>query len=290
MILYHYCDPTAFLNIIQSKKLRLSNLINMSDHAERLWAERIINEELYVLENSFSPEVLQEFYSQYQGEKFSPFICCFSTEGDLLSQWRAYADDGHGFAIGFDSAAISFSKDLPMTAYTKETALSLHPVEYKEENQRKTIHSLIRTSLERIRTMQETSGKSPNQISEEQIRSIAAGTMSMLTLTGFSVIAKNPAFSEEKEYRLIHMPMIMANRHTSMTVATHFAVSEPRYTISRKRVCSYFEYDFSELMDKKFIVEIIKGPKNETSNTDLSMLLDEFKYNIEVFDSKATYR
>ncbi|WP_416152053.1 DUF2971 domain-containing protein [Pseudomonas sp. Bout1] len=28
---------------------------------------------------------------------------CFSKAGDVLSQWRAYADDGQGYAIGFDS-------------------------------------------------------------------------------------------------------------------------------------------------------------------------------------------
>ena len=32
------------------------------------------------------------------------FVSCFSADGDVLSQWRAYADDGHGFAIGFAPA------------------------------------------------------------------------------------------------------------------------------------------------------------------------------------------
>ena len=32
-----------------------------------------------------------------------PLIGCFSKNGDLLSQWRAYAEDGKGFSIGFDS-------------------------------------------------------------------------------------------------------------------------------------------------------------------------------------------
>lgn len=32
----------------------------------------------------------------------SRYICCFSENGDILSQWRAYADDGKGLAIGFN--------------------------------------------------------------------------------------------------------------------------------------------------------------------------------------------
>jgi hypothetical protein len=290
MLIYHYCDPTAFLNIIQSKKLWLSNLANMSDHAERLWAERIMDEELDILKSSFSPEIIQEFSLQYQVTKFSPYICCFSTDGDLLSQWRAYADDGHGFAIGFDSSLISYSKNLPMMAYTKETALSLHSVVYEEEKQKGIIHLLIELALERIRTIQETAGKSVDKISEEQMQFMTAGEMAIQNLAGFAVITKNPTFFEEKEYRLLHMPMVSANRHTNETIAMHFATSELRYRISRKKIHSYFEYDFSALMDKRFIAEIIRGPKNETSDTVLNALFGDLKYKIKFKDSRATYR
>lgn len=31
-----------------------------------------------------------------------PYIACFSKEGDVLSQWRSYADDSRGVSIGFD--------------------------------------------------------------------------------------------------------------------------------------------------------------------------------------------
>ena len=40
------------------------------------------------------------------------FSCSFSATGDDLGQWRAYADDGHGYALGFDATLIesSFAK------------------------------------------------------------------------------------------------------------------------------------------------------------------------------------
>jgi Protein of unknown function (DUF2971) len=34
------------------------------------------------------------------------FVASFSTEKDDLGQWRAYADDGRGFAIGFDPKSL----------------------------------------------------------------------------------------------------------------------------------------------------------------------------------------
>lgn len=41
-IVYHYCDVNAFLNIIQSKKLWLSDVIKSNDEEEgRFFIERI---------------------------------------------------------------------------------------------------------------------------------------------------------------------------------------------------------------------------------------------------------
>lgn len=37
---------------------------------------------------------------------FRVLIACFSIDGDVRSQWIAYADDGQGFSIGFDSDLI----------------------------------------------------------------------------------------------------------------------------------------------------------------------------------------
>jgi len=37
----------------------------------------------------------------------SSYITCFSRNGDLLSQWRAYGNDGKGVSIGFYSKLIS---------------------------------------------------------------------------------------------------------------------------------------------------------------------------------------
>jgi hypothetical protein len=31
------------------------------------------------------------------------FVCSFSEAGDDLGQWRAYADNGRGYALGFDA-------------------------------------------------------------------------------------------------------------------------------------------------------------------------------------------
>lgn len=41
-----------------------------------------------------------------KSKKIKRYIFCFSGDGDLLSQWRAYADDGKGISIGFKKSGI----------------------------------------------------------------------------------------------------------------------------------------------------------------------------------------
>jgi hypothetical protein len=35
------------------------------------------------------------------------FVSCFSAAGDDLGQWRAFADNGRGFALGFDAELLA---------------------------------------------------------------------------------------------------------------------------------------------------------------------------------------
>jgi hypothetical protein len=59
------------------------------------------------------PTISKEFFDKVDeiwhrsGLHIASFVASFSTDGDSLSQWRAYADDGRGFAIGFDIAELS---------------------------------------------------------------------------------------------------------------------------------------------------------------------------------------
>lgn len=47
--------------------------------------------------------VADESYRYWEWDRY--FIVCFTENGDQLSQWRAYANDGLGYAVGFRSSA-----------------------------------------------------------------------------------------------------------------------------------------------------------------------------------------
>ena len=59
---------------------------------EDYWYEHGINNHISYLLDMLRYDVIR-----------SSYITCFSRNGDLLSQWRAYGDDGRGVSIGFNS-------------------------------------------------------------------------------------------------------------------------------------------------------------------------------------------
>lgn len=114
MIGYYYCSLNTFLNILKNKEIYLSDPLKMNDNLEIKWYLERLNEEKESDEDygtilqrmrmrsgvDFTCEELAK-HLENKGQK-SIYISCFSKTSDLLSQWRAYADDGKGVAIGFD--------------------------------------------------------------------------------------------------------------------------------------------------------------------------------------------
>lgn len=125
---YHYCSLESFLSILQTKSLFMSDPLKMNDCQELTWFIRLLQEYdikeeyLSVLNNragdSFTYSSLLKCLEN-QGQN-NIFIACFSTEKDLLSQWRAYANDGQGVAIGFDLDKLSLPDNI---CYSKVTYL-----------------------------------------------------------------------------------------------------------------------------------------------------------------------
>ena len=118
-IVYHYCTVETFLNIIKNHTLRLSDLCSSNDKAEmKILLGDLENEILnqYRKRKDFLKSVIYgmdideafEFilkrliYKMDNNINQMLFGICFSEKGDLLGQWREYADKGTGIAIGFN--------------------------------------------------------------------------------------------------------------------------------------------------------------------------------------------
>jgi hypothetical protein len=114
-IFYHYCSNETLRLICQNKTLRLSDVNMLNDYAESRWGYHIFEQAAsYLLqrEQEMPLGITRGFLDcvdpQFGGHqnRAHPVVCSFSRDGDILSQWRAYADGGRGVAIGFGGRAM----------------------------------------------------------------------------------------------------------------------------------------------------------------------------------------
>src|SRR5436190_23248340 len=93
-VLFHYTTSDACGLIIARRKLWLSDIARMNDAKERLWvtelSERVWHKRLSA---GHGTNEAGHYFGDFKLDKSPVFIACFSENGDLLSQWRAYTGD-----------------------------------------------------------------------------------------------------------------------------------------------------------------------------------------------------
>lgn len=102
-IVYHYCPCWAFENIIRTREFWFSSKTNSNDEIEFQIPELILKELKDMSDFSSKIEMIDSCISYLQQKTKEIFMLSFSLDGDKLSQWRSYADDGRGFAIGIET-------------------------------------------------------------------------------------------------------------------------------------------------------------------------------------------
>jgi len=98
MSLYHYCSNAAFVSIVESRTIWLSLLTLSNDTLEGRHVRSVVDALLQGSE--YRMQILDAIEAVSEG--FTAVGFCLSKKGNLLSQWRGYADDARGVAIGFN--------------------------------------------------------------------------------------------------------------------------------------------------------------------------------------------
>jgi len=109
-IIYHYTNDVGLRGILETGKIWLTDIFNLNDPSELSHGFSHIVEILKGMAASGPPEVNifaqdTEAFATRGGIRAAAhyFVCSFSAAGDDLGQWRAYADNGRGYALGFDA-------------------------------------------------------------------------------------------------------------------------------------------------------------------------------------------
>ncbi len=117
-LLFHYTSAEGLHSILTNRKLRLTNARYLNDSQEILQGLEIVRQVLAELQREcpHSAGDYRDLTDVLQPHRCNTYVACFSEDEDELSQWRAYADDGRGYAIGFCSTRLAnFRPDISLT-------------------------------------------------------------------------------------------------------------------------------------------------------------------------------
>ena len=273
-VLYHYCSPETLLAICSYKTIRFCDLYSMNDFMEMHWGYQLWRQIVEEVRGTVDSEVLRDIHEVVSTARrhHLPLASCFSTRGDVLSQWRAYAQDGAGYAIGFSAPKIA------------GLAVSPLRVSYDLESQKEEIRKTIK-SIE-ILEQSETEKRSADFI--HTCATIA------FDLSSF----KNPSFAEECEVRLVHLLNITESNDSfkledagGHTADGKVAPQKIGFHMTRSTPVPHLDLDFSNGGKEYPVVEVILGPKNVASEMTVSMFLETSGLpNVKVSRSEASYR
>lgn len=283
-VVYHYCSAETLRAILESKNLRFTDINMLNDSYETRWgysafeeaATRLIkriglSEKVPAIPFDFFGSV-DEVISRIQTIAH-PFVSCFSLDGDSLEQWRSYADDGRGFAIGF---RVSKLQQLPVSVLS---------VEYDREAQIKEMMAALVAIY--FRTIADTK--------EEQDKFFED---CVLTAT-FMVAFKHPAFRHEQELRCLHAVNVSLENECvyfsdpggQNENGLQFDGLPVKFQVRENHLCAYMDIPFYAQDGAHPIAEIVLGPKNHSNVGNVLLYLGGLGYSgVTLKASNVPYR
>lgn len=275
-LIYHYCSAETFNAICTNKCIRLCDIFTMNDFMEMHWGysiwEKVANDLIEELGFEFIDSIDKIIH--ISGTKCLVLASCFSLDGDVLSQWRAYSNDGNGYCIGFNA------KDL------LNLNIKALRVEYNEKKQIRELKAVIKALYEVEQNLPEV--ERFGQDFFETCANIA------FDLAAF----KNPAFGEEKEVRLIHLLNFEESNDYLKLIdvgGTAFGKDahplEVKFLMSQNMPKAYIDINFTNENTLNPIKKVIIGPKNMVLNSAISVYLETLNIgNVQVERSNSSYR
>ena len=200
--LAHYCSSISATSIIQSKICYFSPIDVMNDHSEfNFLYEKIVKHLLIIIRKrtirnvGYIIDVIDSIIDGKDNSINNAFVFCLTKlyshfKADNLSMWRAYASDGEGCAIIFDTTRL-IDKDaigqFPITAWN---------VKYYDEKSANRESAKIANRI--ISVLED--------LKAEEFESNMDGIKSYINsrVSDLCFASKHLGFSEEKEVRLVY--------------------------------------------------------------------------------------
>lgn len=219
--LYQYTDAAGLKGIIENQEVWFSSLFHLNDPSElRHGVDCAVEElrELRAVALQRGDNIIQTVCDQVERlvthdprSELGFFVASFSRASDDLGQWRGYADDGRGFAVGLAPRLFQINETVDST--TPESNVFVAPVNYGDKATRIKQRQAIETAFDIIlRTIHNpVCRRIILQDNNQGDRFIGEMCVQLLVpLMWNSVTTKHSAYANEKEVRLIilgHLPL-----------------------------------------------------------------------------------
>lgn len=288
--LYHYCSTATFHSIVANRSIRLSSLALSNDTMEG----KLVSQALRRLAARDSADIqeterLLSLFASIE-QAFDGLGFCLSEEGDLLSQWRGYAGDATGVAIGFSKSYLEWltrRKSDPESSPT-DFVYSLQKVKYEVGEHDSEVEEAYQELRKHIndgafkfsarRGLLDT--RTDTELQEDQKKiSEALNRVSGVLFGLFPklFLLKSRAFREEREWRLL--------THLVWSVSDECSFRPAHDRLVPFRTAELRQYDGVA------IAEVVLGPKHLTPTHVISDFLRKSGFkDVEVRRSEATYR
>jgi len=278
--LYHYTDAQGLLGMLKTKRLWATNSRFMNDPTEVEYAARVVRETAEEIEGRYAKPLgkmvskgISNVLKTYEGDN-DEYISCFCENGDLLSQWRGYGADGGGYALGFDA------RYLGATEYQNIEVPEpvLRKVVYESKHQMRLVKKFV-TLVFDWELLRSRSRRKQEEIDYEDEAWYLFNWFASECLNCF----KDPAYAEEREWRMIQYGRNMASEKF---VKTDFRAS-------RNRIVEYVEIDLvkSDKGAQLPVRSIHYGPTLDPKVTErsLRLLCTSFGPDIKVIRSGVPF-
>lgn len=201
LILYQYTDINGVQGILEKKELWATDFRYLNDSTEIKYGVNLVQITLQNIITNGCDKFTKNFITEFLklGDDFfsleNIYVACFCEDGDLLSQWRGYANNGEGYSIGFDSARIIFK----IAENVDEKAPNMYvssflKVIYLEDEQKQIIKDTLKIYTDFMK-------ENKINILDDMFKKFVTSFSECISRIICSF--KHPAFIEENEWRIL---------------------------------------------------------------------------------------
>ena len=186
--------------------------MKMNDPAEFKYARDLVFNALNEVESRLDlPRVAQSLttYVRKNLDKFlnnttemsCAYCACLTISPDHIGQWKTYADNGNGLAIGLNLRQFL---DVQIQANKRgKPFVFCSPVIYSERKQRGLVENFVETGIQDLQTFAATCSEQSQDLTALRDRITKEITIHLLVLINF---IKSPTYNSEREMRLFLDP------------------------------------------------------------------------------------